>query len=156
MGAIESGDKLLNSPSESPEIPAPLEARRGFTEILVASWLTIRGLLWLTEALFFQEAGLSWHASLVDGLLGIFCISLATQLWLGIAGVWIPILLMLIMHLAIHIHRWAIIDAPGWWAISTSERIQVIFESGVVLLLIHGVILAMISKKADSDPKAIS
>lgn len=140
---------MPNTPSGPPEIAAPLESHRSFTEILVGSWLVIRGLLWLVEAVAFQEPGLSWHASLVDGLLGVFCISLAAQLWLGVAGVWIPILLMLLMHLAIHIHRWVIIDAPGWWTLSTPQRLQIIFESGVVLLLIHAVIQTFFRAKAD-------
>ena len=117
--------------------PKPLSTRPGFVITLVVSWLTVRGLLWIAEALFFQEPNLSWHASLVDGLLGIFCISLAIQLWIGISGVLLPVVIMLAMHFGIHIYRWAIIDPHSWWTISTLQRLQVVFESGISLLLIH-------------------
>ncbi|MGE4632540.1 MAG: hypothetical protein AAEJ47_05840 [Planctomycetota bacterium] len=110
--------------------------RPGLVSTLVVSWLAVRGLLWISAGLFFPETGYTWHTSLVDGLLGIFCISLAIQFWLGIAGVRLPVIIMLLMHIGIHLYRWAILDPAGWWAISTAQRLQVIVESGVVLVLI--------------------
>jgi len=104
--------------------------------VLVVSWLAVRGIFWILDALFFHEPGFSWQAALIDGLLGVFCISLALQLWWGITGVTIPVVIMLMMHFGIHVHRWAVLDPHGWWAISTPQRLQVVFESGISLLLI--------------------
>ncbi|MEC9476823.1 MAG: hypothetical protein VX764_07290 [Planctomycetota bacterium] len=107
-----------------------------FVIVLVVSWLSVRGIFWILDALFFQEPGFGWQAALIDGLLGIFCFSLALQLWCGITGVTVPVIIMLMMHIGIHVHRWAVLDPHGWWAISTIQRLQVVFESGISLLLI--------------------
>ena len=111
-------------------------ARLNFASALVVSWLSVRGALWIVEALFFQDPGFSWQAALVDGLLGVFCISLALQLWWGIPGVSMPVIVMLMMHFGIHLHRWVILDPHSWWGISTLQRLQIVFESGISLLLI--------------------
>lgn len=106
-----------------------------FAVVLVVSWLSVRGILWITKALFFQEAGLTWHASFVDGLLGVFCISLAIQLSVGVVGVSVPVIIMLMLHVGMHLHRWVVIDPHSWWAISTLQRLQIVFESGISLVL---------------------
>lgn len=115
--------------------------RPAFITTLVVSWLTIRGLLWISEALFFPETGYTWHASLIDGLLGLFCISLAVQFWIGIVGIRLPVVIMLLMHFGIHLYRWAILDPSGWWTITTMQRLQVIFEASVSMVLIGLLVL---------------
>ena len=125
----------MNIQQESPSI------RPTFITTLVVSWLTIRGLLWISEALFFPETGYTWHASLIDGLLGLFCISLAVQFWIGIVGIRLPVVIMLLMHFGIHLYRWAILDPSGWWTITTMQRLQVIFEASVSMMLIGLLVL---------------
>jgi hypothetical protein len=60
---------------------------------------------------------------------------LAVQLFFGTPGVRVPAVLLFLLHTSIQVHRWAILDASGWSALSTSQRLQIIFDGGISALL---------------------
>jgi hypothetical protein len=49
---------------------------------------------------------------------------------------------VLFLHAALLIYRFAILDASSWWKLSQTDRLQVIFETGISSLLAIGLCVA--------------
>jgi len=103
--------------------------------LIAAGWLLARGLLWVYSAFFPPLDVVYQMVRLTNGLLGGFCVLLALQLIYRIPGARVPAIAILLLHSALHIHRWAVIDAAGWWATTTAVRLQIIFEGGVATFI---------------------
>ncbi len=114
--------------------PVPSSGTRCIA-LIAAGWLSVRGGFWIFSAFSSLEAALRWQSQLTDGLLGIFCILLAAQLFFGTPGVRVPAILLFLLHASIQVHRWAILDASGWSALSPPQRLQIILDGGISALL---------------------
>jgi len=130
VGEIRSGAHLQMQVHD----PVPSFGTRGIA-LIAAGWLSVRGGFWIFSAVSSLDTALRWQSQFTDALLGVFCIVLAAQLFFGTPGVRVPAILLFLLHTSIQVHRWAILDASGWSALSTSQRIQIIFDGGISALL---------------------
>jgi hypothetical protein len=130
VGEIRSGAHLQMQVHD----PVPSFGTRGIA-LIAAGWLSVRGGFWIFSAVSSLDTALRWQSQLTDALLGVFCILLAVQLFFGTPGVRVPAVLLFLLHTSIQVHRWAILDASGWSALSISQRLQIIFDGGISALL---------------------
>ena len=116
---------------------------------LVASgWLLTRGVVWIFEAIFSGPSEFHPPFRLTDIVLGSFCILLSLQLLFRAPGARFPAIIVLFLHAALLIHRFAILDASSWWQLSQVDRLQVIFETGISSLLAIGLCVATFLAKS--------
>ncbi|MBT6452404.1 MAG: hypothetical protein HOK60_05290 [Planctomycetes bacterium] len=123
------------------EPPRPASPARILT-LVAAGWLLTRGAVWIFEAIFSGPSELHPPLRLTDIVLGSFCILLSLQLLFRAPGARFPAIIVLFLHAALLIHRFAILDASSWWKLSQTDRLQVIFETGISSLLAIGLCIA--------------
>jgi hypothetical protein len=123
------------------EPPRPASPARILT-LVAAGWLLTRGAVWIFEAIFSGPSELHPPLRLTDIVLGSFCILLSLQLLFRAPGARFPAIIVLFLHAALLIHRFAILDASSWWKLSQADRLQVIFETATSSLLAIGLCVA--------------
>jgi hypothetical protein len=110
--------------------------------MVAAGWLLTRGAVWIFEETFSGPSEFPPPIRLTDIVLGSFCILLSLQLLFRAPGARFPAIIVLFLHAALLIHRFAILDASSWWKLSQADRLQVIFETATSSLLAIGLCVA--------------
>ena len=105
--------------------------------------------MWIFEAIFSGPSEFHPSLRLTDIVLGSFCILLSLQLLFRAPGARFPAIIVLFLHAALLIHRFAILDASSWWTQSQTDRLQVIFETGISSLLAIGLCIAVFLARAE-------
>ncbi|MDE0960638.1 MAG: hypothetical protein OSB09_07640 [Planctomycetota bacterium] len=132
----------------------PISTARALT-MVAAGWLLAQGGLRIFETLFWVQPEIPQPSPITNILLGSFCILLAAQLLFRAPGALLPAILVLLLHAAIQIHLFAILDASAWLSLSQIERLQVIFEGGTSTLVAIGLCVAASLARTSRIPSRI-
>lgn len=107
---------------------------------VVVGWLSFRGLVWWGTGFGWLHSPLLLSSPLLDGLVGLMCLALARQLWVGIPGSTPPAILILLMHTTLYAYLLVFLRPESWASLETWTRMQVLIETGsaaaMVLILL--------------------
>lgn len=107
-----------------------------FTWLLVGYLLTWGGLSTFNGTTIWADIGGINREALWALLVGTFSFLLGLQLMFRVPGVRFSICILFLMQIFASIQRFAILDPQSWWTISLSSRLQVLLESGFLLIAV--------------------
>ncbi|HIN81098.1 MAG TPA: hypothetical protein EYN00_08480 [Planctomycetes bacterium] len=105
-----------------------------FTWLLVGYLLTWGGLSTYRGVVIWAELGGVDREALWGLLVGTFALLLGLQLMFRVPGARFSIAILFLMQIFATVQRFAILDPQLWWTISITARLQVLLESGFLLI----------------------
>ena len=107
-----------------------------FTWLLVGYLLTWGGLSTFNGTTIWATIGGVNRDALWALLVGTFSFLLGMQLMFRVPGARFSICVLFMMQLFATIQRFAILEPQSWWSISVISRLQLILESGFLLVAV--------------------
>ncbi|MDC0347576.1 hypothetical protein OAN47_04095 [Planctomycetota bacterium] len=107
---------------------------------MISGWLTLRGLAWLATSTGLLDLNFLQSTPLLDGLIGMMCLALARQVWIGTPGSTPPVFVLLLMHATLQIYNWGFLHPELWSSLAVLQRGQIILETGTASLFLAAIL----------------